>query len=104
MVATALTEGSVIGSVNLSEAVARLRHNELSEDESNLALASLQLEVVEFTHSQALQAGLMGNETRRAGLSLGDRACLALARELGWPALTGDRNWTQAQVEVHLLR
>jgi ribonuclease VapC len=46
--------------------------------------------------------------TRAAGLSLGDRACLALAHTLGSPAITSDRSWTAVaelvQVEVQLLR
>jgi PIN domain nuclease of toxin-antitoxin system len=46
--------------------------------------------------------------TRSAGLSLGDRACLALANTLGSPAVTSDRSWADmaalVQVEVQLLR
>jgi ribonuclease VapC len=46
--------------------------------------------------------------TRSAGLSLGDRACLALAHTLGSPAITCDHSWTAVaelvQVEVQLLR
>jgi PIN domain nuclease of toxin-antitoxin system len=40
------------------------------------------------------------------GLSLGDRACLALAAELGVVALTTDREWARADVgvEVALIR
>ena len=44
--------------------------------------------------------------TRPQGLSLADRACLALAARLGVPALTADRSWTDAEVEadVELIR
>ncbi len=44
--------------------------------------------------------------TKRQGLSLADRACLALAARLGVPALTADRSWTDAEVEadVRLIR
>ena len=38
--------------------------------------------------------------TRRVGLSLGDRACLALARSLGLPVLTAERIWTSLNVGV----
>ena len=31
--------------------------------------------------------------TQGAGLSLGDRYCLALGTRLGWPVLTADRAW-----------
>lgn len=44
--------------------------------------------------------------TRHAGLSLADRACLALARRLGVPAVTADRAWGDLDVgvEVRLIR
>jgi ribonuclease VapC len=44
--------------------------------------------------------------TMPQGLSLADRACLALAARLGIPALTADRSWTDAEVEagVQLIR
>jgi len=101
-VASALADGSIIGSVNLSEAVAILRNNDYSEAEIEVAVASVELDVPEFTRSHALQAGLMIAKTRRAGLSLGDRACLALAKGLGFPALTGDRNWLRVNVGVQI--
>ena len=101
-VASALADGSIIGSVNLSEAVAILRNNDYSEAEIEVALASVELDVPEFTRSHALQAGLMIAKTRRAGLSLGARACLALAKGLGLPALTGDRNWLRVNVGVQI--
>jgi PIN domain nuclease of toxin-antitoxin system len=43
----------------------------------------------------ALQAALMASATRRLGLSLGDRICLALAKRTGLPALTADRSWLE---------
>lgn len=44
--------------------------------------------------------------TKLQGLSLADRACLALASRLGAPALTADRSWTAAEVDadVQLIR
>lgn len=52
-------------------------------------------------------AGLR-DQTRRAGLSMGDRGCLALARRLGLPAITADRAWSRVAdelgVEVRLIR
>lgn len=52
--------------------------------------------------------GMLVPATRAAGLSLGDRACLALARRLGVTALTAERRWADvagvAGVEVRLIR
>jgi ribonuclease VapC len=48
----------------------------------------------------AFIAGLMLPATRRAGLSFGDRACLALANRLGVRALTADRSWPRVGTAV----
>ncbi len=44
--------------------------------------------------------------TRAHGLSLGDRACLALARSAGLPVLTADREWRGVglDMEIELIR
>jgi PIN domain nuclease of toxin-antitoxin system len=56
----------------------------------------------------ALEAALMTTHTRSAGLSLGDRLCLALARRKAVPALTADRSWAEVAtplgVTVELIR
>lgn len=49
--------------------------------------------VVPFDASQVEICGLLRTATRRSGLSLGDRACLALARVQGAVAVTADRVW-----------
>lgn len=57
------------------------------------AVTILGLEVAPMTEGQAGRSAELRPATRAAGLSLGDRACLALAAELGAPALTADRGW-----------
>ena len=61
---------------------------------------------VSFDEQQAFAAGELRTSTRALGLSLGDRACLGLARLLGVPALTADRKWSGLDigVEVRLIR
>ena len=49
---------------------------------------------------QALSAAALLPQTRRLGLSLGDRACLALARTRGKPAVTADRAWAELDVDI----
>ena len=59
-----------------------------------------------FTLQQAETAARLWQRTRRQGLSLGDRACLALAIEQQTPVLTADRAWRRLDldIEVRLLR
>lgn len=105
VVAEAL-DGGVISAVNLSEVVAKLLEAGLPRGEAEDGLGGLGLEVHPFDEAAAWAAGGLRSGTRKAGLSLGDRACLALAKELGLPALTADSAWARASigVEVRLLR
>ncbi len=66
----------------------------------------LELTIVDFNTELAYQAGLLSPLTKGAGLSLGDRACLALAQRLGLPALTADRAWKDLSlgIEVQVIR
>ena len=54
------------------------------------------VEIVPFTESQARLCGELRRATRSRGLSLGDRACLALAQERGLTAVTADAAWVGA--------
>ncbi len=56
--------------------------------------------------AQALEIARLRPLTREAGLSLGDRACLALAASLALPVLTTDRAWSglDLDLEVELVR
>ncbi len=56
---------------------------------------ALGMTVVDFTGERAARAAALYPAGRQLGLSLGDRACLALATELGVPALTADDRWAQ---------
>jgi ribonuclease VapC len=89
----ALMDGAAISAVNFSEVVAKLREGGMLEEAIHESLDSLELDIVEFDTEFAYQAGLLRPLTKSAGLSLGDRACLALAQNLNLPALTADRAW-----------
>jgi len=92
--AVALVE-SVISTVNLCEVATRLVDAGRTIEEATLLVGELDLPVVPLDASLALSAAAMRDATRHVGLSLGDRCCLALAKNLDLPALTGDRNWTE---------
>lgn len=77
---------------------AKLVEAGLDEETVDSLIASLQLHVVSFDREQARLAGSLRRTTREFGLSLGDRACLALARVQGAVALTCDRSWTRFDV------
>jgi len=98
----------VIGAANLAEVLAKLSDHGLPATEAVRAVAILGLEVAPMTEAQARQSAELRPMTRAVGLSLGDRACLALAAELGAPVLTADRSWDAvagaAGVSVQVIR
>ncbi len=98
----------VIGAANLAEVLAKLSDHGLPGTEAVRAVAILGLEVAPMTEAQARQSAELRPMTRAVGLSLGDRACLALAAELDAPVLTADRSWDAvagaAGVSVQVIR
>ena len=99
--------GAQISAVNLAEVVGKLADVGMPAAEIHVALAGLGLRVVDFDETLAFAAGLLRPVTRSAGLSLGDRACLALAAATKLPALTADRSWAEVVLEdaaVELIR
>lgn len=82
-----------VSAVNLSEVYAKLADAGGSEDRIARAVGGLHLRVEPFDDAQARRAGMLRPMTKALGLSLGDRACLALAQHRGALALTTDRAW-----------
>ena len=95
-----LWSGGAIGAVNFSEVVSKLVDYGLDDDEATGVLEALPVVVHPFDAAQARLAGSLRRATRVRGLSLGDRACLALAAALGVPAVTADRAWDTLDLDV----
>ena len=91
---------SVIGTANLAEVVSKLRERGLSLDEVREALGGLHLDVRSLTPAQARIVGDLRPATKALGLSLGDRACLALAIDLQAEMLTTDAPLASADVGI----
>jgi PIN domain nuclease of toxin-antitoxin system len=98
-VAEVLTR-SLIGAANLAEVVSKLRERGLSLIEVREALGGLHLDVRPLSTAQAMMIGDLRPATRPLGLSLGDRACLALAIELEAEIYTTDVALTKADVAI----
>ena len=95
VVEAALIAGATICAVNLTEVITILLRQGAPEIEVRHTLDRLPIVVVDFDRDLALSAGLMFLVARNFGLSLGDRACLALALRQKVPVLTADRAWAQ---------
>jgi ribonuclease VapC len=99
---------ALISAANLAEVISKLIDRGLDGNEALADLRELDLEVVPLDRAQAEAAGLLRSATREARLSLGDRACLALAQQRRTTVLTTDQRQTNVAsaigVEVQLIR
>lgn len=98
-----IANGAMVSAVNYAEVATKLADLALPDAAARGILEALGLLVQPFDDGQALTTGVMRSGTRDAGLSLGDRACLALAHHVGMTAVTADRAWqglTDVVVEV----
>lgn len=89
-----------ISAVNLAEIVSKLQDRGLGDSEIDELLSLLDLDTRMLDKEGAVFMGKLRQSTKLAGLSLGDRACLALAHSLGATAITMDRAWKNLEVGV----
>ena len=101
-----VVDESAISTVNWSEVCRRSAARGVDTTGLRSDVEALGLTLVPFTADDAEETASLWESTRAAGLSLGDRACLALARRLGLPAFTADRAWLDLDLglEVHSIR
>ena len=95
-----------MSALNLAEVVGWMRTHGAEPETVQRIIGDLRLDVVPFDATAAFDAMLLRVDDKPVGLSLGDRACLALARKLQCPALTADPRWLESDfgVEVRLIR
>lgn len=96
---------AIVSAVNCAEV-----YSKLSEWKVSLIhfddIISVVPTVISFDVTLARRAGELSGATRHLGLSLGDRACLALAEREGLAVLTADRRWGDLDmgIKVELIR
>lgn len=93
-VARGALRGSFVSSVNWSEVVQKVAARQGDTAVLQQLFGGLGVTIVPFSAEQAERAAALYAETRARGLSLGDRACLALGLETGREVYTADRVWT----------
>lgn len=90
---------AAISAVNLQEVIKELLLSGLDEATTRELLHELRLDVRAHDSDAAYAAAGLHAQTRQYGHGLGDRSCLALAVQLGVPALTADREWKKVRVK-----
>lgn len=97
-----------ITAINYAEVISHFCHAGMPIAEVDAMLRPLPLVIVSVDEKLARLAGHLRTLTSSAGLSLGDRFCLALAQLEKRPAWTSDRKWQTiaeaVQVEITIIR
>lgn len=101
-VAARATGGAIMSAVNATEVITRLIDRGASREQAREQLESYGLAIRPFDESLAVEAGFLRPATRQYGLSLGDRACLALALRERIPVVTADRAWSQLDLGIDI--
>ena len=100
-------DDAAISAVNLAEVATQLREFGWQPAEVADLVADLQVDVLPFDLRDALKTADLRGPTRKLGLSLGDRACLATAHRTGHRVLTADEAWSRARlrgVRIEIVR
>jgi ribonuclease VapC len=85
--------GALMSSANLAEVLSKMAERGEDPDFFHQEIRALGIAIEDLTEAQAADAARMRRPTSVRGLSLGDRLCLALARDRNLPVLTTDRAW-----------
>lgn len=96
----------VISAVNYSEVIARIMAIKGDARKADEAVSRLEIDVVPFDAAMAHRAAVLRESTKHLGLSLGDRACLALGITVESPVLTADKDWARLSlgIDIRLIR
>lgn len=102
----AVLDDALINTVNLSEIYATAVEKGVDVEAVRNSVTALSIRIVPFGETHAFIAGELRKHTRRHGLSLGDRACLATAIIEKCPVITADRIWLKVglDMEITLIR
>lgn len=87
--------GARISAVNAAEVMSKLADLGMPQETIEAVMEGLQLTISPFDMSDARESARLRPLTRNAGLTLGDRSCLALARQFEAPAVTADQAWSR---------
>lgn len=108
-VADAIADGAAISTANLAEVLSRAADRgadpqRLARQLTERGLLDGAISVEPLVGADTVEIAQLRPLTREHGLSLGDRACLALARRLDLPAVTADTAWSRLDLRVEVRR
>ncbi len=102
-----LLKSAVMSAVNIAECLTALQRADVLPEEALGLITDIITVIVPFDVEQAACVAKLQSKVKHKGLSLGDRACIALGIKLQAPIYTADRVWAELQldgVEIKLIR
>lgn len=93
-----LLDYAVMSAVNISEVLNVLGRNKLSIEESMPLINDMITEIIPFDIDQAELSAKLSSDDSIKGLSLGDRACIALGMQMKLPIYTADQLWKKVKL------
>ena len=97
-------KNAIISSINISEVYKYcIDKQNLTADECKNIMGISGIKIIDFDEKQALIAADIYPKNKEYGLSLGDRACIALAIEKKHPILTCDKIWEKINIDVKFI-
>jgi len=104
----ALLPYSIMSTINVAEVIAELdKKLDITPEESKEMIHTMIDQFIPFDFNQAIEVGCLRKITRKFGLSLGDRACIALGIKLNLPVYTADKAWEGLQInnlDIRIIR
>jgi PIN domain nuclease of toxin-antitoxin system len=99
-------QDALVSAINAAEVAAKLNERGMEAESVRAWIEGFKFTVMPFDSMAAYATGRLRMPTRRLGLSLGDRACLALALKEDVPVLTADRAWRELDlgIEIRVIR
>lgn len=102
-----LLKSAVMSAVNVAECLTALHRADILTEEALSLITDIISIIVPFDVTQAACVAELQSKVKHKGLSLGDRACVALGIQLQVPIYTADRIWAELaldNVEIRLIR
>lgn len=94
---------ALISSINLAEVYTKCTERGIDPDAVAAVLAKMPVTLVDFSAPQALLASKLRQQTKALGLSLGDRACLAVAMMERATVVTADKPWANVGLNLKIV-
>ena len=97
----------VMSSVNISEVAAILLNSSMSLEECKDVIEPFVDSIIAFDSELSFITASLRQTTKHKGLSLGDRACIALGIKLQAPIYTADKIWAELNInkaDIKLIR